>query len=146
MKSIEDTYDTPIGENDFIGEVKALDIADLATLFANDMKQVHLHAIGEHFDTIHKLAGEYYDELLEQADYFYEQSYPVLVMSCGPLSRVTPIHLKSLPVSSLKKEIFILTTSRGLTAKVIQVLYQVLSILSWTSGFPRFHIKLRLGQ
>ena len=91
MKSIEDIYDNEIEENDYIGDIKVLELADLATLFANDMKHIHLHAIGEHFDTIHGLSQDYYEALLEQADYFYEKA----IAQCegagnptGALSRV----------------------------------------------------------
>lgn len=43
-----------------------------AVCFTNDMKHVHLHAVGNKFDRIHALAGEYYDKANDEADTFAE--------------------------------------------------------------------------
>lgn len=39
---------------------------------ANDLKHIHTHASGPFFFTIHEVAGEYYDECSNQADYVTE--------------------------------------------------------------------------
>ena len=40
--------------------------------FVNDMKHLHLHAVGNKFDRIHAIAEEYYKKANEEADTFGE--------------------------------------------------------------------------
>lgn len=87
MKSVSDSYEEPGPD---LPEVTLHDLASLATLFANDMKHVHLHSVGPNFDIIHELTQTYYDQLQEEADWFYEMSVaagegpknPTMALSC----------------------------------------------------------------
>ena len=45
---------------------------------ANDMKHIHLHAVGEQFDRVHELAGGYYDQAGEDTDLLAE-----MALECG---------------------------------------------------------------
>jgi len=54
--------------------MKVSDLAHAIFCAANDAKVVHLYAHGVHFDTLHKLAGDEYDALSEDADLFAELS------------------------------------------------------------------------
>jgi DNA-binding ferritin-like protein len=52
--------------------MKAADLAHALFAASGDAKTVHLYASGIHFDILHKLAGDEYDALSEDADLFAE--------------------------------------------------------------------------
>lgn len=54
--------------------MKLNDMVKIANSFANDLKLVHWHATGEKFDTIHSVANELYEEVLEELDDFAEMA------------------------------------------------------------------------
>lgn len=41
-------------------------------IFANNMKHIHLHAVGNKFDDIHVIAEEYYERASKENDFFAE--------------------------------------------------------------------------
>lgn len=43
-----------------------------AVAFANDMKHIHTHAIGNKFDRLHAIAAEYYEKASSESDDFVE--------------------------------------------------------------------------
>jgi len=54
-----------------------IDLADAAYVafqFRNDLHYLHHHIVGENFDELHELFGEYYDKVLEDFDYFSEHA------------------------------------------------------------------------
>lgn len=58
-------------------DINFVRVACIATLFANDLKHIHLHAKGYDFDKIHNLAEEYYDKMTDEADYLCELAMEV---------------------------------------------------------------------
>lgn len=43
-----------------------------SVVFANDMKHIHTHAIGNKFDRLHAIANEYYEKASSDSDLFVE--------------------------------------------------------------------------
>lgn len=43
-----------------------------SVVFTNNMKHIHLHAVGNKFDRIHSIAQEYYNKAAEESDLFAE--------------------------------------------------------------------------
>lgn len=43
-----------------------------AVVFANDMKHIHTHTIGNKFDRLHAIAAEYYEKASSEGDDFVE--------------------------------------------------------------------------
>ena len=54
--------------------MKFADLVKYAHVFALDLKNIHWHAVGERFDTIHNIAEELYKEALAEVDDFAEMA------------------------------------------------------------------------
>ena len=48
-------------------------LAAHAVLFANDLKHVHVHCVGDKFHEMHQVLQDHYDQALREADFFMEQ-------------------------------------------------------------------------
>jgi DNA-binding ferritin-like protein len=56
------------------GKINFSDMTKVACLMANDLKHIHLHAVGDKFDAIHSICGELYDEASSEMDWFAERA------------------------------------------------------------------------
>lgn len=50
------------------------DLANLMSMFAHDLLFIHHHAIGDKFDTIHKITGDLYEKALKDLDSLSEKA------------------------------------------------------------------------
>jgi DNA-binding ferritin-like protein len=102
-------------------------IADLAhAIFAasGDAKTVHLYAHGIHFDTLHKLAGDEYDSLSDDADLFAELALELGNDVANPNDAANAAQWSSLPAKPYDYEEGVLALV-SVWLKVIRIAYAV---------------------
>ena len=104
--------------------MKISDLAHAVFAAAGDAKTVHLYAHGVSFDTLHKLAGDEYDALSEDADIFAELALEQDNDVVNPNNAAAAAHWASLPARPY-------TYEDGITAlipvwvKILRIAYTV---------------------
>ena len=78
-------------------------LAAHATLFANDLKYVHVHCVGEKFQEMHGILQGYYEKALEEADFFMEQG---VIAGEGAVNPSLALSNVSFPWEPEKREVY----------------------------------------
>jgi DNA-binding ferritin-like protein len=74
-----------------------------ATLFQNDLKHMHVHAVGEKFAEMHETLQKYYEQAAKEADFFLEQA---VIANEGPANPTLAMSNVSEPWSPETKELY----------------------------------------
>jgi DNA-binding ferritin-like protein len=104
--------------------MKVSELAHSIFSAAGDAKTVHLYAHGYHFDTLHKLAGDEYDTLSDDADLFAELALELNNDVVNPNNAAIAVQWESLAAKPY-------TYEEGVTAlipiwvKIIRLAYAV---------------------